>query len=99
RHHRRPGLLLTRQRRQLAGHRRTSATGTVGGSADTLMNSDVDPGMNTGVSTGLPMTVRVILPGQLQDLARCPACVELEVTSPVTQRSLLAALEARYPEL
>ncbi len=46
-----------------------------------------------------PQTVRVILPFQLQTLARCPAEVPLELTPPVTQRRLLRALEARYPEL
>lgn len=43
--------------------------------------------------------VRVIVPTHLRALARAPDVVELEVAEPVTQRSVLDALEARYPEL
>lgn len=45
------------------------------------------------------MTVRVILPSGLQTLAHCGASVDLEVSAPVTQRTVLQALEARYPML
>lgn len=45
------------------------------------------------------MTVHVVLPTALQTLAKTGAEVELEVESPVTQRSVLAALEARFPML
>ena len=43
--------------------------------------------------------IRVILPYHLQTLARVGAEVKLEVESPITQRSVLDALEARYPML
>ena len=43
--------------------------------------------------------IRVVLPHQLQILARVDAEVRLEVDGPITQRSVLDALEARYPEL
>lgn len=43
--------------------------------------------------------IRVILPAHLRTLARIPGDVELEVEPPVTQRSVLDALEATYPML
>ena len=43
--------------------------------------------------------VRVILPAHLRTLARVDREVQLEVAGPVTQRSVLDALEARYPML
>ena len=43
--------------------------------------------------------IRVLLPYHLRNLANCDAEVELEVRSPVTQRSLIDALEARFPTL
>jgi len=43
--------------------------------------------------------VRVILPHHLRTLAHAGNEVELEVEGPVTQRSVLDALEARYPML
>jgi hypothetical protein len=43
--------------------------------------------------------IRVILPPHLRNLAHVGAEVTLEVQSPVTQRSVLDALEARYPML
>jgi molybdopterin synthase sulfur carrier subunit len=43
--------------------------------------------------------VRVILPPHLRNLAQVRGDVELEVASPVTQRTVLDALEARYPML
>jgi sulfur-carrier protein len=43
--------------------------------------------------------IRVTLPAHLRALARVEGEVELEVTGQVTQRSLLDALEARYPML
>jgi molybdopterin synthase sulfur carrier subunit len=45
------------------------------------------------------MTIRVILPPQLRKLARVGAEVDLEVEAPITQRSVLDALEACYPML
>ena len=43
--------------------------------------------------------IRVILPQHLRTLAHAGGEVQLEVESPVTQRSVLDALEARYPML
>jgi hypothetical protein len=43
--------------------------------------------------------IRVILPYHLRTLAHVGAEVQLDVESPVTIRSLLDALEARYPML
>jgi sulfur-carrier protein len=43
--------------------------------------------------------IRVILPQHLQTLARAGAEVTLDVEGPVTQRTVLDALEARYPML
>jgi len=43
--------------------------------------------------------IRVILPQHLRTLAQVGSEVELEVEGPVTQRSVLDALEARYPML
>jgi hypothetical protein len=43
--------------------------------------------------------IRVVLPPHLRTLARVPGEVELEVRGPVTQRTILDALEASYPVL
>jgi sulfur-carrier protein len=43
--------------------------------------------------------IRIILPHHLRTLARLSGEVTLKVQSPVTQRSVLDALEARYPML
>ena len=43
--------------------------------------------------------IRVILPHHLRNLAHVGSEVTLEVAGPVTQRSVLDALEARYPML
>jgi molybdopterin synthase sulfur carrier subunit len=45
------------------------------------------------------MSVRVVLPAHLRTLARVNSEVILEVEGAVTQRSILDALEARYPML
>lgn len=45
------------------------------------------------------MTIRVILPPHLRTLAHLAGDVQLEVEPPITQRSVLNALEARYPML
>jgi hypothetical protein len=44
-------------------------------------------------------TVRVVLPAHLRGLAKVAGEVRLEVGGVVTQRSVLDALEARYPML
>ena len=43
--------------------------------------------------------IRVVLPAHLRTLARVHGEVELDVAGQVTQRSVLDALEARYPML
>jgi molybdopterin synthase sulfur carrier subunit len=43
--------------------------------------------------------IRVVLPYHLRALAQAGAEVHLDVDGPVTQRSVLDALEARYPML
>jgi hypothetical protein len=43
--------------------------------------------------------IRVILPFHLRNLAHVENEVTLEVAAPITQRSVLDALEARYPML
>jgi molybdopterin synthase sulfur carrier subunit len=45
------------------------------------------------------MTIRVTLPAHLRKLAHVDGDVELEVEGRITQRSILDALEARYPML
>jgi sulfur-carrier protein len=44
-------------------------------------------------------TIRVVLPSHLRKLARVDGEVTLDVAPPVTQRTVLDALEARYPML
>src|SRR5258707_13404374 len=43
--------------------------------------------------------IRVILPGHLRALARVGPEIQLDVVGPITQRSVLDALEAQYPML
>ncbi len=43
--------------------------------------------------------IRVVLPAHLRTLARVDGEVHLEVAGPVTQRTVLDALEASYPVL
>ena len=43
--------------------------------------------------------IRVQLPAHLRTLARVQGEVQIEVEGPATQRSVLDALEARYPTL
>jgi molybdopterin synthase sulfur carrier subunit len=43
--------------------------------------------------------IRVMIPAHLRTLARVAGVVELRVEGPVTQRSVLDALEASYPML
>ncbi len=45
------------------------------------------------------MKIRVVLPAHLRTLAQLGGEVEVEVEGRVTQRSVLDALEARYPML
>ena len=43
--------------------------------------------------------IQVVLPGHLRTLARVKGKILLEIEGPVTQRSVLDALEAKYPML
>jgi hypothetical protein len=43
--------------------------------------------------------IRVMLPQHLQILAAAPREVQVDVAGPVTQASVLDALEAKYPQL
>ncbi|HNP36641.1 MAG TPA: MoaD/ThiS family protein [Woeseiaceae bacterium] len=43
--------------------------------------------------------IKVLLPAPLCRLAKSETIVELEVVAPITQRTVLDALEARYPML
>lgn len=43
--------------------------------------------------------IQVVLPAPLLHISRSEALVELDVPPPVTQRTVLDALEARYPTL
>jgi hypothetical protein len=43
--------------------------------------------------------IRVVLPHHLRKLARVDGEVQLDINGPVTQRSILDALETRYPVL
>jgi molybdopterin synthase sulfur carrier subunit len=45
------------------------------------------------------VTIRVTLPAHLRKLAQVDGEVKLEVDGEITQRSILDALEARYPML
>jgi sulfur-carrier protein len=47
----------------------------------------------------MPVTIRVELPQHLRTLAHVGREVQLDVDGPVTQRSVLDALEACYPML
>jgi molybdopterin synthase sulfur carrier subunit len=48
---------------------------------------------------GFDAMIRVVLPPHLRTLAKVDGEVELEIAAPVTQRSVLDALEERYPML
>jgi hypothetical protein len=43
--------------------------------------------------------IRVVLPGHLRALAGAGSEIQLDIEGPVTQRSVLDALEAQYPML
>jgi molybdopterin synthase sulfur carrier subunit len=43
--------------------------------------------------------IRVVLPAHLRALARIDGEIQLDVANPVTQRTVLDALEGRYPVL
>jgi hypothetical protein len=55
--------------------------------------------LNFGILWSKVDMIRVILPHHLRTLAQVSTEVTLNVDSPVTQRSVLDALEARYPML
>ncbi len=63
------------------------------------MIPEATPGTPPGDVARETHTVRVELPTHLRRLAQSEREVRLEVSGPVTQRSVLDALEARYPTL
>ena len=87
RHHRRAGLRLAGRRRQLGPDRPRPAGGAVGGGADAADDST----MTTRSGSCCPPTCA--------SSAGSTGEVVLGVDSPVTQRSVLDALEARHPVL
>ena len=70
--------------------RRTPAT--IGRRSSATCRLSVGRGPDTAM-------IRVVLPAHLRALARVDGEVHLDVPGPVTQRSVLDALEARYPML
>ena len=48
---------------------------------------------------GIFMMIRIVLPPHLRTLARVDGEVQLDIEGPATQRSVLDALETRYPML
>src|SRR4029453_16955115 len=58
-------------------------------------------GQRTARSTSFPedQMIRIILPPHLRTLARVDGEIELDLNGAVTQRSVLDALEAKYPML
>ena len=55
--------------------------------------------MSTQKSPQPTSTIRVELPAHLRTLAKVKGEVSLEIEDPITQRTILDALEARYPAL
>src|SRR5690606_9556179 len=85
---RRAGVRLGRRGRHLDRDRAGPPAGALGGGAGAAMSV-----------TGSVSTVRLLLPYHLRSLAGVGGEVELGVPGTVTQRSVLDALEARYPQL
>src|ERR1700748_2727878 len=81
---RRTGIRLVGRGRNVDADCARFAGGTFSGSADAAMST---------------ATIRVELASHLRGLARIQGPVELEVAVPVTPRTVLDALEARYPAL
>lgn len=46
-----------------------------------------------------PAVIRVVLPAHLRTLAKVGSEITVDVSGPVTQRTILDAVEARYPML
>lgn len=47
----------------------------------------------------MPTPIRVVLPVHLRTLARVGSEITVDVSAPVTQRTVIDAIEARYPML
>src|SRR5215469_16467995 len=91
RHYGRASVRFQRRRRQLDAYHETSSGRSLRGSADSSMSAP---------RASDPKKVRVALPAHLRTLAKLNhGEVTLELSGPVTQRSVLDALEARYPVL
>ena len=83
RHHRRPGVRLAGRGRHVGADRPRPAGRAVGGGADAAVTT----------------TPRVVLPAHLRSSVAWSGEVVLAVDGPVTQRSVLDALELRHPAL
>ena len=84
-------------RRLLRHHRRAGVrVGGRGRPLDAHRPGSSVRALGRGPDAGM---IRVVLPAHLRTLARVDGEVKLDVAGPVTQRSVLDALEARYPML
>lgn len=64
------------------------------------MTEQATPGSATAVDAAGVATIRVTLPAHLRTIAKVASAeVAVDVTGPVTQRSVLDALEESYPKL
>ena len=59
----------------------------------------MNPRSERPIASGQSAVIRVVLPAHLRTLARVDGEITLHVDGRVTQRSVLDALEARYPVL
>lgn len=66
--------------------------------ADARTSTDAPSSTDARMSSDAP-TIRVVLPPHLRELARINGEVRLEIDGPITQRSVLDALERRHPQL
>ena len=95
---RRDGRRFARQVRRLFRHHRRA--GVRLGRCRRQLDADCPRSSGRGVRRGAdPAMIRVVLPYHLRMLAHVGGEVTLAVEGPATQRSVLDALEARYPML
>src|SRR5262245_47079078 len=84
-------------RRVLRDHRRAGVrVGRCRGQLEADRSGSSVRGVRRGPDAAM---IRVVLPAHLRTLARVDGEVKLDVHGPVTQRSVLDALEASYPML
>src|SRR5581483_9154810 len=95
---RRDGGRFARLLRDLFRHHRRTGLRVAGRRGKLERHRSRSPGRPVGRSADAQM-IRVGLPYHLRNLAKADAEVQLQVEGPVTQRTVLNALEARYPML